>query len=108
MKKWFIYISLCLLNISQLSSQEVSAYLSNNYIRIGEQTTIELKVEFSAAEKNIEMPVLKDTISKFIEIVDISPIDTSFDEEDITKKIFTQNIVITSWDSGYYAIPPFE
>lgn len=108
MRKWFLYIALCLFSLSQLSAQEVNASLSKKDIRIGEQTTIELVVEFSAAEKAIMMPALKDTISKFIEVIEVSPIDTAFDEEDITKKIFKQSITITSWDSGYHAIPPFE
>ena len=53
------------------------------------------------------MPALKDTISKFIEIVDVSNIDTTFDEDDITTKFFYQKVTITSWDSGLHVIPPF-
>jgi hypothetical protein len=107
MKRLF-YILLLFLPLGQLVAQEASAVLGNQDIRVGEQTTIELELRFNASEKAIMMPALRDTISKFIEVVSVSQIDTSFDEEDITTKIFNQQITITSWDSGFHAIPPFE
>jgi hypothetical protein len=89
-------------------SQEFTAKLSSPEIRIGEQATIEFECQFSAVEKQIMMPALKDTITKFIEIVDVSIIDTTFDQDDITLKYFTQTVTITSWDSGLHVIPPFK
>ncbi|MEX2380289.1 MAG: hypothetical protein WD530_06075 [Vicingaceae bacterium] len=103
-----IYILLLFPFFGQLAAQEASAVLNDKEIRLGEQTTIELELRFNASEKAIMMPALRDTISKFIEVLNVSAIDTAFDEDDITTKIFTQNITITSWDSGYHAIPPFE
>ena len=102
----FILLLTCFLNYSQ--AQEFSVRLSSPEIRIGEQTTLEFECRFSAAEKQIMLPALKDTITKFIEVVDVSKVDTTFDEDDITSKFFTQKITITSWDSGLHVIPPFK
>lgn len=107
MKRLF-YILLLFFAVGQLRAQEATAVLGDREIRLGEQTTIELELRFNASEKAIMMPALRDTISKFIEVIHVSQIDTSFDEEDITTKIFNQQITITSWDSGFHAIPPFE
>lgn len=106
--KRLIYILLLFPLFGQLAAQEASAVLDDKDIRVGEQTTIDLELRFNASEKAIMMPDLRDTISKFIEVLNVSAIDTAFDEDDITSKIFTQSITVTSWDSGYHAIPPFE
>lgn len=104
---WFIWMAV-LVAVFSVRGQEVSAVLDHDQIKIGEQTTIVLEVRFPASAKSVVMPALKDTLSKFVEIIDITEIDTTFDEEDITTKIFTQTITITSWDSGYHIIPPFS
>ena len=91
----------------QLNAQEVSAFLNYEEIRIGEQSIIEWELRCPAASKNIQLPAFGDTISKFIDVIDLSEIDTTYDQEDIEVKIFRQRIVITSWDSGFHAIPPF-
>ena len=101
----FIIFLLSFLSYSQ--AQKFTAKLSSPEIRIGEQATLEFECRFSAAEKQIMLPALKDTITKFIEVVEISKVDTTFDEDDITSKFFTQKITITSWDSGLHVIPPF-
>ena len=90
------------------NAQKFTAKLSSPEIRIVEQVILELECSFSAAEKQIMLPALKDTISKFIEVVDISKIDTTFDDDDITTKYLTQKITITSWDSGLHVVPPFQ
>lgn len=76
---------------------QVSATLSNNKIRIGEQVYLTLAVPAEMAGKSIVWPVLKDTINAKIEILD-SVIDAS----GLNKKY-----LITSFDSGYYALKPF-
>lgn len=106
-KYWFIWMAFVVAAFST-QAQNASALLDHNEIKIGEQTSIELTLRFPAAEKSIMMPALQDTITKFIEVIEVSNIDTTFDEEDITTKIFTQKITITSWDSGMHVIPPFK
>ena len=90
-----------------LNAQDVSAFLSNDQIRIGEQSTIEWELRCSAGSKAIKLPAIGDTISKQIDVIDLSEIDTTYDQENIEVKIFKQRITITSWDSGFHAIPPF-
>lgn len=112
--KQFLYIIILLAgfqlvgqNQATATQNEVTATIGTQDIKIGDQTTIDLEVTFSAAEETLIFPALKDTITKFIEVVEIGNIDTTFDEDDITKKILTQRLTITSWDSGYHVIPPF-
>ncbi len=105
MKRVIVFIIFLLRFLSYSQAQEFTVKLSSPEIRIGEQVTLELECRFSAAEKQIMLPALKDTIAKFIEVVNISKVDTTFDD-DITSKFFTQKITITSWDSGLHVIPP--
>lgn len=91
----------------QLSAQEVSAVLKDRQIKIGEQTQITLQLRATADGKLVQFPSLIDTISGKIEIVEITEIDTAYDENDISIRLLSQTITITSWDSGFHAIPPF-
>lgn len=88
-------------------AQEVNASLQNESIRIGEQTTIKLEVSFPIGTSTVMLPNLKDTLTKEITVVEVSEVDTIFDESDVQTKIYSQSITITSWDSGYHVIPPF-
>tara|TARA_B100001109_G_scaffold225945_1_gene199753 strand:- start:1191 stop:2159 length:969 start_codon:yes stop_codon:yes gene_type:complete len=106
MKQALTFFFLFILGFTSLA-QEAKAYLKDQEIRIGEQTEIEIEVRFKANEAVI-FPALQDTISQFVEIVKASDIDTTFDEEDISIKIFTQTITVTSWDSGFHAIAPLQ
>ena len=107
MRRLHILIALLISFAFQLRSQEATAVLMDKQIKIGEQTTIELELRSTADGKVVSFPSLMDTISGKIEIVKISEIDTSYDENDISIRILSQTITITSWDSGYHPIPPF-
>ncbi len=104
---WFIWMALIVAGLS-VQGQEVSAVLDHDQIKIGEQVSIELEIRFPASTETIMMPELQDTLTEFVEVVKVSNVDTTFDEEDITIKIFNQKITITSWDSGFHVIPPFK
>ncbi len=84
----------------------VSAKLDTNQIKIGMQTTLLLKA-IAAEGIKVKFPVLADTIIGNVEIVSQSKIDTNIapggKQYELQKKI-----VITSFDSGFYAIPPFK
>lgn len=78
------------------------ATLSKNKILIGEQVYLTLAIPPSLSNgKNITWPRMVDTINKNIEILD-SVIDLKDPAKGLTKKY-----LITSFDSGYYAIQPF-
>lgn len=108
-----LYILIILLGSFSLSAQEVkvSANLDTNYLLIGEQTQIHLKVAYQLdGEKiNVVFPHIIDTLNKFVEVIYSSPIDTTYpDQNDLTKVEQTQHITITSFDSGYYHLPYFN
>jgi len=108
-----LYILIFLFGSLDLSAQSVDVYASidTNFLLIGEQTQIELKVQYRLEGEtiNVQFPVFSDTISEFIEIVYTSPIDTIYpDKDDLTIVEQTQKITITSFDAGSYQIPCFE
>lgn len=90
---------------SLLFSQKASAVMDTNVIYIGEQTKLQLNIEFSAADQ-VVFPVLKDSLAPFVRIVAVPGIDTSYAENTVTTKILSQELTITSFDSGYHPIPP--
>lgn len=91
-----------------VSAQELTAEtkLDTNIILIGDQINLLLEVR-NSTEYQVSFPVLEDTLVEGIEILEKSAIDT------IAKKgsdtiVYRQNLVITSFDSGYYALRPFK
>ncbi|HYG52856.1 MAG TPA: hypothetical protein VD905_18265 [Flavobacteriales bacterium] len=82
------------------NAQEIEASFSKKKILIGEQ--VKLTFAFNNITGNITWPVLKDTINAHIEIID-SVIKPAKDKVPLVKEY-----IITSFDSGYYAIPPFK
>lgn len=88
-----------------LNGQQViiTAKLDTNVIMMGEQTQLHLTIS-KPKDLSIEWIQLKDTITTLIEIIDIES-DTACngDSEELHF-----NYLITSFDSGYYAIPPFS
>ena len=112
MKKLF-YILILLLGSLNLSAQEakVSATIDTNYLLVGEQTQIHLKIQYQLDGETvaIKFPDVKDTLSEFVEIIFSSPIDTIYpDKNDLSKVEQVQHITITSFDSGYYQVPYFK
>lgn len=93
-------------NFSFSQSNNAIAKLDTNKIIIGEQTNIILKVLVGVSDK-ITWPLLTDSITNKIDIINKGKIDTSFTND---KKHYTllQKLTITSFDSGYWAIPPFN
>jgi len=108
-----LYILVFFLGSLGLSAQsvDVNATIDTNFLLLGEQTQIELKVQYRLDGEvvNVQFPTLIDTISEFLEIVYTSPIDTIYpDEDDLSIVEQSQRITITSFDSGTYTIPYFE
>jgi hypothetical protein len=93
MKKSFYTTLFLFLAVAQLFSQ---AKLDTNVIRVGERAAYTLSLPLN---QNIGWPLLKDTLTKDIEILGEPKIDT-------TQDFILWKIAITAFDSGYYAIPP--
>ena len=117
MKRLNTYVSLwrfgfaCLIGLSlqigKVSAQEVHAVavMDTNEILIGDQIELLLLVETSPGV-TVALPIFLDTLVNGIEIVTQSDVDTSFTTPDSNMRL-RKSYVITSFDSGFYAIPPF-
>jgi len=104
------YISLLVLPIllfsSVLKSQQTKAWssLDSNAIVIGDQVKYELGITLPK-EMIVNWPFLVDTITSNIEIVLRGKLDTTYADNNITLQ---QQFIVTSFDSGYFEIPPTE
>jgi len=80
------------------------ASLDTSSIFIGDQVT--LKLSFTApAGYRVQWPAISDTLAEKVEVLRRSRIDTAFTEDKKQLRL-QQNLVITSFDSGYFALPP--
>lgn len=93
-------------------SQQVSvdAVLDTAKLRIGEQAKVDIYLSYTANKNlKIQWPSIGDTITEKIEVVSVTPIDTTFPDKSNSSKILQhQQITISVYDSGYYAIPGFK
>ena len=107
--KIFLKVFIILLFIwpgSDLEAQvEAQASLDTNYILVGDQINLTLVLS-CPPDYIIDWPQLNDTIIAAIEILSKSGIDTSFTQNN--RLLLKQTLKITSFDSGYYAIPPIQ
>jgi hypothetical protein len=100
------------LYLTSFSQTTAIAKLDSNSIKIGEQVKLELSVQYrvdNGKVMNIHWPQINDTIRKEIEVVSQSKIDTLIpDKSDPYFFIQKKTFYITSFDSGYWAMPPFK
>lgn len=101
-----------LLNSAYAQIYTATAELDTAKILIGEQVSLTIDVRFPAELlKNkkhfVQWPPLNDTLSHEIEIVDKSTIDTTLSTDQKTL-LLTQTFLITSFDSGFFVIPPLR
>lgn len=108
----FSLLSFILNLISTQAQVEVHAVLDSSKIRIGEQVRLDLYLKYDASLNkniNIQWPQIGDTLKEKVEVLGVTKIDTTIPNK-AKPNIVQQHIklLITSFDSGYYAIPPFE
>jgi hypothetical protein len=96
-----------IVSFAQEVERKASIELDTNNILIGDQVFATVKLQTNAADI-ILWPQLSDSFIKQVEIVETFPIDTTFDKDNILLKIFTQKLTLTSFDSGYWAVPPVK
>lgn len=114
MRKYFKYIVLLVSFAFLAKAQDVrvSAVLDSNKIRIGEQTKLDIYVQYNSnAQKNlrIDWPSFEDTISGKVEIVSKSAIDSTIPDKNNPSIIQQhQQFIITAFDSGSFIIPAFK
>ncbi|MCD4746280.1 MAG: hypothetical protein K8R58_08270 [Bacteroidales bacterium] len=85
---------------------EAIATIDTNTILIGDQIDLNLKFTYPSSYL-ITWPLFNDTIIKEIEIIKKAKIDTIYSENNELTTL-SQKLTITSFDSGYYAIPPIR
>lgn len=110
-----VIISLTLLLFSLSSTaQEIKAIakLDSNSIMIGQQVKLELSIHYrvdNGKHVKIQWPVIADTIRKEIEILNQTKVDTIIpDSTNPFQFVQSKTLLLTSFDSGYWAIPPFK
>ena len=109
---FFIFLLFFLLfKLSIGQKININAALDSTKIRIGEQVKLDLYVSYSAKQNNlkIQWPNIADTITDKIEVISVSVIDTTSPDKS-NPDIFQQHqqITISAYDSGYFAIPGFK
>ena len=96
------------------SAQEIkaTAKIDSSSIQIGQQVKLQLSIQYkvdNGKQIKIQWPAITDTLRKEIEIVSQSKIDTIIpDSSNLLQFVQTKTLLITSFDSGYWAIPPFK
>lgn len=99
----FIFLLLyCGLSMAQEKNISVYAALSDSSIKIGEQTKYTIKINIPSAGKKptITWPEFTDTI--------IGPVEIIEKENSENTQLLSRTWIITSFDSGYHALPPAE
>ena len=112
LNKYILILFSVLTGLCVNAQVEVHAVLDSNSIRIGEQTKLDIYLRYNANEQktlDIVWPVIEDTLKKEIEVINVTKIDTTIPDKNQPGFIQQQiQLTITSFDSGYYAIPPFK
>ena len=111
--KILFFVSITIFLPMSFMAQEVSvnAVLDSNIIRIGEQTKLDIYVTYNSNQKNLKInwPSFEDTITGKVEIVSKTSIDSTIpDKNNPTIVQQHQQFIISAFDSGYFAIPPFK
>jgi hypothetical protein len=110
-KVFMLFAVLFAISNSQAQDIKVKAQLDSNSILIGEQIKLNLNIQYRAdngKHLKIKFPDIADTIRKEIEIVSQSKTDTVINPNDPFLFNLNKSLTITSFDSGYWAIPPFK
>ncbi len=108
-----LVLSMLLLTPALANAQEVKpeASLDKDLILIGQQAHVELSVSYRTDQnlRSVGWPTVGDTLSGKIDVVSDSGVDTIQPDKqnDPMMRRLTRTLTITSWDSGYWAVPPF-
>jgi predicted secreted protein len=94
-------------SIFSLKAQQVmvKASIDSTHILIGDQLKLLLEIE-KPKKLDVRFPMVPDTFSSKIEVVSRSKVDT-LELENKEREKLVQQLLITSFDSGMYQIPPF-
>ncbi|MGL5938189.1 MAG: hypothetical protein ACRCY5_05635 [Phocaeicola sp.] len=97
---------LCTVLPAQSQQVTVDASIDSLTLLIGEQAKVKLEISLDA-DKTLQLPFIKDTLVKGVEVLEVSPADTQYINER-KRMLITQEYTITSFDSALYYLPPME
>lgn len=101
---FILFLFVCRLAV--FAQPVASARVEQGTIKIGEQTTLHLRVITEKGDK-VTMPVLKDTLNAKVQIVK-SSIDTVESKDNPRKQTVSQHLIITSFEPGTYTFPSYK
>ena len=103
----FCFASLSLVSVP-LNAQQVTvrASIDSLQLLVGEQTKVHLEVSMDA-DRKLCLPVIRDTLVRGVEVLDIAKPDTQKLNDD-KRWVISQEYTITSFDSALYYLPPLE
>ena len=109
---WFVLLWFTCSFSSYAQDIKVKSELDSSSILIGQQAKLTLSIEYKVNTNNritIQWPEIPDTLRKEIEVVGHTKIDTVIpDKNDPYTFRQTKSLYVTSFDSGYWAVPPFK
>ncbi|MGB6037841.1 MAG: hypothetical protein WBG42_16320, partial [Cryomorphaceae bacterium] len=95
--------------LSDAVAQKADAILTPKEILIGEQAVMTLSVSYQKDKMpQVVFPLFGDTLVTNVEIVRATDVDTLSTADDVTETRLEKKLYLTSWDTGFYAIPPVE
>lgn len=106
MRKYLFIIYISLVHISVFAQEVlVKSELDSSKIYIGDQATYTVTLTQDPGI-NLRLPVFADTLFDKIEIISQTEIDSSFSDDG--KLILQKKYLISSFDTGFYQIPPYS
>jgi hypothetical protein len=111
--KYFLFLVLFVGALHPVMGQDikVNAVLDSSKIRIGEQVKLDVFLTYNPNVKSfkINWPRIGDTLTGKVEVISVSDIDTTMPDKSNPNLIQQhQQLLISAYDSGYFAIPPFK
>ena len=106
MRKSITIIIIALLVSMGIRAQDTGAWssLDSNAIMIGDQILYNIGISVPE-ETQVSWPLITDTITRNIEVLDRTTVDTLEEDGQLNLK---QSFIITSFDSGYFEVPTLE
>lgn len=106
----FIAVALPQMLFAQGWREGVAVILDTTALRIGEQVTLTLSVQYRRTNLPmiVQWPTIGDTLSAHIEVVTDPGIDTLPSPDMDNAYVQERKLRLTSFDTGYWAIPPFH
>lgn len=97
---------LCLVGgvaVAQQSRARITT--DTNAITIGEQIRVQLEV-ITPKGSPVRWPIMRSVFPEQLEILQQSTIDTFYDPKAGDIQVMTQDLVLTAFDTGFFAVPP--